>query len=116
MGMEIKKRFSDPVAILEITGRFDAYEIAPVNAWINEQTESGHIYLVCNLEGVNFIDSTALSTLVRGLKHCREKGGNLHLCCLQQPVRVIFELTRLDKAFDIFPLEEEACQAFLAQA
>ncbi len=76
--------------------------------WLKEQADSGYVRLVVNLSEVNFIDSSALSTLVQGLKHCREKGGDLMLCNLQQPVRVIFELTRLDKAFGIYPSEQAA--------
>ncbi|HNM38329.1 MAG TPA: STAS domain-containing protein, partial [Anaerolineales bacterium] len=97
---------------LKLKGRFDAHEVEPVNAWLAEQTNANQVKLIVNLEGVNFIDSTALSTLVRGLKLCREKNGDLHVCSLQQPVRVIFELTRLDKAFDIFATEEEAAKGF----
>jgi anti-sigma B factor antagonist len=33
------------------------------------------------------------------------------LCELQQPVRIIFELTRLDRVFDIYPTEAAALQA-----
>jgi anti-sigma B factor antagonist len=94
-----------------LKGRFDAHEIIPVKEWIKEQVEAGHVRLCINLTEVNFIDSSALSALVQGLKHCREAGGELVLCSLPQPVRVIFELTRLDKAFQIFATEEEALQA-----
>jgi len=38
--------------------------------------------------------------------------GDLYICGLQQPVRIIFELTRLDKFFEIFPAEEDAIAAF----
>jgi anti-sigma B factor antagonist len=110
--MEIIKASRNNTPVLQLKGRFDAHEVEPVNAWLIEQTKSGSVKIIINLEGVNFIDSTALSTLVRGLKLCREKSGDLHVCSLQQPVRVIFELTRLDKAFDIFPNEEEAAKGF----
>jgi anti-sigma B factor antagonist len=40
--------------------------------------------------------------MVRTMKHCRERNGELILCGLRQPVRIIFELTRMDKAFRIF--------------
>lgn len=109
--MEIKKSAQGNTAILQLKGRFDAHEVAPVREWIKEQLEAGRAQLVVSLAEVNFIDSSALSTLVQGLKHCREKGGDLSLCSLQQPVRVIFELTRLDKAFRIYPTEQEALQA-----
>ena len=110
--MELKVNNFDTASSITLTGRFDAYEVNPVIAWIKGQVEAGHSRLVVNLEGVNFIDSTALSALVQGLKRCREKDGDLLLCCLQQPVRVIFELTRLDKAFVIFTTRDEALMAF----
>jgi anti-sigma B factor antagonist len=110
--MEIIKSSRNNIPVLQLRGRFDAHEVEPVHAWLGEQVKNGNLKVVVNLEGVNFIDSTALSTLVRGLKLCREKNGDLHVCSLQQPVRVIFELTRLDKAFDVFPTEEEAAKGF----
>ncbi len=110
--MEIVKSSRNNLPVLQLKGRFDAHEVEPVNDWIMEQTAAGNVRLIVNLEGVNFIDSTALSALVRGLKLCREKNGDLHVCSLMQPVRVIFELTRLDKAFDIFSTEEEAAKGF----
>ncbi|MBK6794435.1 MAG: STAS domain-containing protein [Anaerolineales bacterium] len=110
--MEIIKSTRNNLPVLQLKGRFDAHEVEPVNTWLVEQSKAGNIKLIVNLEGVNFIDSTALSALVRGLKLCREQNGDLHVCSLLQPVRVIFELTRLDKAFDIFQTEEEAAKGF----
>ncbi len=110
--MEIIKSSRSNLPVLQLKGRFDAHEVEPVNSWLAEQVKAGNARLIVNLEGVNFIDSSALSTLVRGLKLSREQGGDLHVCTLQQPVRVIFELTRLDKAFDIFPTEEAAAKGF----
>jgi anti-sigma B factor antagonist len=67
---------------------------------------------VVDLEGVSFIDSTGLATLVQGMKRCREEQGDLYLVGLRQPIRIIFELTRLDKAFKIYGNLQEAAQAF----
>ena len=106
--MEISTTSQANTAIIRLKGRFDAHEIGPVREWLKTQTEAGFQKLIVNLSEVNFIDSSALSTLVQGLKHCREKGGELALCSLQQPVRVIFELTRLDKAFNIHITEQDA--------
>jgi anti-sigma B factor antagonist len=46
-----------------------------------------------------------------GLKRARERQGNLCICSLQPPVRLIFEMTRLDKVFEIFVNEEDAVLA-----
>jgi sigma-B regulation protein RsbU (phosphoserine phosphatase) len=49
--------------------------------------------------------------LVMGLKRARENQGNLCLCEMQAPVRMIFELTRFDKVFEIYIREEDAVLA-----
>jgi len=90
------------IALLELEGRFDAYEEPQVRKWLDAQQAADRARLIIDLCGVNFIDSTALAALVRGTKMTREAGGELLLCSLRQPVRVIFELTRLDRVFPVF--------------
>ena len=105
----------DGVAVLALEGRFDAYEEPQVRKWLDAQQAAGHAHLIVDLAGVNFIDSTALAALVRGMKLTREAKGDLLLCALRQPVRVIFELTRLDRVFPIFASVDEAVRHFRRQ-
>ncbi len=109
--MKINWRRIGEIAVLEPVGRFDAHNAPAVAEALTEARNSAIKNAVVNLGQVNFMDSTALATLVQGMKHCRQVTGDLHLCCLQQPVRIIFELTRLDKAFDIYATEAEALHA-----
>lgn len=120
--MNIKQSFSRDITILEISGRFDAYGAPNVADWLKRATspppggmkgeKEGGARIVVDLTGVNFIDSTGLATLVQGMKHCREQGGDLFLSNLQKPARIIFELTRLDRAFRIFADQDAAVAAF----
>lgn len=105
--MQMQSHIHNGVATLRLSGRFDAYEAPPVARWLQEAALAR---VVVNLGDVTFIDSTALGTLIKGMKQCRQQGGDLRVCSLQQPVRIIFELTRLDKAFTFFPDETEAIQ------
>lgn len=100
------------VSILQLGGRVDAYEATTVKSWLDQKTTRKPAQVVVNLSDVNFIDSTGLATFVQGMKHCRNHEGDMHICGLQQQVRLIFELTRLDLAFKIFLKEEEAVEAF----
>jgi anti-sigma B factor antagonist len=102
------------VAVLELSGRFDSHAAPAVTTWLANAAERRPAHVVINLSGVSFIDSAALSALVSGMKRCRTNKGELYLCCLQQPVRIIFELTRLNRAFTIFD-EEATAVAMLAQ-
>jgi len=106
--MEMVEHSAGPMRILELHGRLDAHTVAPVQAWLERATAGPEAQILVNLADVAFIDSTALGTLVQGLKRCRQGGGDLRLCCLQRPVRMIFELTRLDRAFTILTDEELA--------
>jgi len=110
--MELKSLVQEDIHILRLTGRFDAYEAPAVRQWLVDTTNSPKPQIIINLSGVDFIDSTGLATLVQGMKHSREQNGDLYLTELQQTVRIIFELTRLDKAVSIFSSETEAVQAF----
>jgi anti-sigma B factor antagonist len=98
--------------VVRLRGRFDAHEVAEVRKALDAAQQMGGAQVVVNLAGVNFIDSSGLAALVAGMKHCRGEGGDLHLCELLQPLRIIFELTRLDRAFAIFGSEAEALGAF----
>ena len=109
--MNLKTRYTEHATILELTGRFDKHSSPPVMQWFEKNIGFESSNIVVNLGGVNFIDSTALAALVQAMKRCDQRGGRLSLCGLQQPVFMIFELTRLDKAFSIFMDEQHAVQA-----
>jgi anti-sigma B factor antagonist len=110
--MEMKTRVAGDVNVLELAGRFDTNTVPPVAAWLDQVTSSPGARVLVNLTNTTFVDSTALATLVQALKRCQQVKGDLYLCGMRRPVYMIFELTRLDKAFNIFVDEEHAIKAF----
>lgn len=103
------------IAVVGLSGRFDAHEVPQVRQALMQATNRTKGHVVIDLGGVNFIDSSGLACLVQGMKYCREHGADQILCNLQQPVRIIFELTRLDRAFKIMRSVEEAATAVTTQ-
>lgn len=61
-----------------------------------------------DMSQVELIDSPGLFTLVSALRTAREHGSRLIIYNLKSPVRVIFEITQLDRIFEIFDTQEEA--------
>ncbi len=108
----IERSVSD-IVVIELSGRFDAYEVPKLIEWFDGKPDAKNV--VVNLAGVTFIDSSGLAALVKILKRCRQNSGELGLSNLQQAVLIIMELTRLDKAFDIYDTEAEAIQAIEAK-
>jgi anti-sigma B factor antagonist len=66
---------------------------------------------VFDLSAVDFMDSAGLGSLIAALKRITERGGDMKLACLQKKPRMVFEITRAYKVFEIFDTLEEACNA-----
>src|SRR5690349_20718115 len=108
--MVIQSQIERNIPVLMPEGRFDAYQTATVDEWFGEMIQS-HRFMVVNLSAVSFMDTRAIATLVKWMKKTREQGGDLKLCNMGNAVRVIIELSKLDKAFAIFGSLEEAINA-----
>jgi len=61
----------------------------------------GHMNFVINVGAVDYIDSSGLGTLVAIQKRVLQNGGSVTVKDLQGLVKELFELTRLDKVFEI---------------
>ncbi|BAY31980.1 hypothetical protein NIES2107_38660 [Nostoc carneum NIES-2107] len=66
-----------------------------------------HQLWVIDLAAVDFMDSSGLVSLVKGLKAARQSGCRLVLCNVEAPVRLILEITQLDSVFEIFDNYED---------
>jgi anti-sigma B factor antagonist len=102
----------DDIAVIQIDGRFDAQSAPPVAEWLEHIAATTLGRVVVDLAEVSFLDSSALAVLVRAVKRCRMRGGDVRLCRMQPSVRLIFELTRLDRAFDMYADEDAAVSSF----
>lgn len=66
---------------------------------------------VFDLSAVDFMDSAGLGALIAALKRITERGGDMKLACLQKKPRMVFEITRAYKVFEIYDTVEEALNA-----
>lgn len=100
------------VQVITFNGDLGASDDPDLRKLFVELREQGKTNVVWNLEKVTFLDSTALGTMVWGMRNLREADGDLRLCCLEGFVRRLFELTSLDMAFKVFDTEAEALESF----
>lgn len=114
--MNLQVNFFDNVTVIAVTGRIDSHSVQRLRQQLSVTAERQRANTVLDLGGVDFIDSSGLAAIVHGMKQCRATGGDLRLCRLHQSVRMVLELTRLDKALDIFPNQEGALRSFAAAA
>ena len=67
---------------------------------------------VIDLKRVDFMDSAGLGTLIATLKRVTEAGGDMKIACLQKKPRMVFEITRAYKVFEIYDTVEKALGMF----
>lgn len=71
--------------------------------WIN----LGHRRIILDLSLVDFVDSSGLGAIVSCLKTLGE-GGDLVISGIRDAVLSLFQLTRMNRVFQIFPSSEAA--------
>ena len=68
--------------------------------------------LLLNFGNVEFLSSAALGKLITLNKKVQTSGGKLVMCKIAREIHEVFEITKLDKFFNIQKEEQAALQAF----
>lgn len=102
---------SDNCAIVQIEGEVDLYSSPDLRKQLLELTGSQEKTIVVDLLNVKYMDSSGVATLVEALQQVGKYGGKLKLANLRDAVKDVFELSRLDKVFDIYDSVETATQS-----
>ncbi|MBL8756818.1 MAG: STAS domain-containing protein [Phycisphaerae bacterium] len=67
--------------------------------------------MIVDLSAVSYMDSSGVATLVEALQTARKSRAKLVLCNLQDRVRSIFEIAKLETVFTIMPTLDAAKSA-----
>jgi len=97
--------------VLRLEGEIDLHVSPNVAESLRMMTEKKPKRLIVDLARVTYVDSSGLAVLIEGMQHVEEYGGKFALAGLQEPVRSIFEIARLDQVFRIFPNVDAALAA-----
>jgi anti-sigma B factor antagonist len=105
------KPHRDRANVLPLKGEIDLHVSPVVTASLNAIIEKKPKQLVVDLSDVTYIDSAGLAALIQAMQKVEAYGGKFLLAGLQETVRSIFEISRLDQVFQIFPDTDAALAA-----
>lgn len=94
---------SPVVKVVQPTGILDGTKSSQFRKDINDQVEAGADIVLIDFKDVTFMDSSGLGALVLALKTVRAAGCQLILCSINEQIKILFELTSMDRVFEIFP-------------
>ena len=92
----------DGVATIAVAGEVDLYTAPALKQAISTVIDQGARSVLVDLSRTTFIDSTTLGVLMGAVKRLRPGGGELAITCYDPNIRKIFEITLLDRVFNIF--------------
>lgn len=102
---------ADRPNVLPLDGEIDLHVSPRVAVSLAQMTDKKVSPLVVDLSRVSYIDSSGLAVLIEAMQQVEEYGGRFALVGLQENVRSIFEIARLDQVFRIYPDVDAAVSA-----
>jgi anti-sigma B factor antagonist len=115
--MTLDERLISDVMLIDIHGRVTVNEgTDPLAERLKQLVEKGHTKLVIGMADVPYVDSTALSILLRTRATVTKRGGALKLMHVRGHVRELLEVTQLLRVFEAFESHADAVASFNAPA
>jgi anti-sigma B factor antagonist len=112
MSFTVRKDEEKDVVIIGVDGQLIVGNRHELKKQVLDAVEAGDTKFVIDFVATGYIDSSGLGVLVSLAKKVREAGGDLRLAGLNDDLRTLFELTKLDTLFSIMGTTEEAVGAF----
>jgi len=89
--------------IISLAGHIDAASAMDLKDQLAKTVSSDtRPAILVDMERVEFLDSAGLMALVSAFSLAQRLGRKFGLCAVSPAIRMIFELTQLDRAFEIF--------------
>ena len=106
--MAFQVSMSGDVTVIDVEGQLIVGNRQTLKRTVLDEVERGKRKFVVDFSNTSYIDSSGLGVLVSLSKKISEQGGELRLAGLNEDLRTLFELTKLDTLFTIAESREEA--------
>jgi len=110
--MQAKIEDKNGIKICYIEGEINANTSPMLKKKLEDILKNKSRKVVINFCSVSYIDSSGLATLVELLKNVKSFSGELKLTNMQSKIKNLFEITKLEKLFNILETEEDAIKLF----
>ena len=109
--MSFTLEHTDHALIVTIEGHLVVTNRQEFKQAILDAVEQGVRVVVVDFTTSGYIDSSGLGALVSLSRRLRDAGGDLRLVGLNDDLRTLFELTRLDALFPLYATRADALAA-----
>ena len=110
--MKIKKQDYNDVTVVELHGEFLEEDCKNFQDTMIELIGRGRTGIVLDMSHVTIIDSKGLEQLLWVRDYCHENKSQLKVAGLEENIKKVLEITRLDSKLDQYQELSEAVKSF----
>ncbi len=108
MSLEIKTKEVNDVVVVGLVGNLDTNTAPKAESNINKWLEKGTKKIVINLEETRYVSSAGLRIFLATAKKMTASNGAVKLCCPNEVVQEILDISGFSTILDVKTTEEEA--------
>ena len=109
--MNVTTEREDGVLSVQVEGRIDGSTVLAFQEAIETALKDGDRAVIVDCEGLSYIGSAGLRTMLAMAKSVANRDARFALCALSEPVSRIFEKSGFDTILTIRPSRAEALAA-----
>ncbi|MFH1359441.1 MAG: STAS domain-containing protein [Candidatus Omnitrophota bacterium] len=109
--MECARSKLQDFTVIAITGEIDLNSSPEMRKTFDDLIKDNATKIIVDFQNVSYIDSSGLATLIEMMQRLKKHQGSMHLVRMADKIRNLFEVTKLDKLFKIYPTQEDVLSA-----
>jgi len=110
--MKTQVKHEENITTVAVSGSVDALTAPELARAIVDQIAEGHVYLVVDLTGVEFMSSAGLRTLLGAVKESRSQGGDLRIASTNPGIDKVLKMSGFHNIAKVFTSNSDAVASF----
>jgi anti-anti-sigma factor len=106
--MNITVNVEGDVNLVSLEGNLDISASEQFDSELGSQIDGGARKIILDFSGVKFVASTGLRMILKAAQRMKAENGLLHICCVNETVMEVFQMTGFDTILAISDTVETA--------
>jgi len=110
--MQISVNTANDVTVVDIEGKLDAQTSPDAQTQMTRLVEQGARKILVDFDKLDYVSSAGLRILLATAKQLKPDDGELRICCLNEIVKEVFEISGFITILNVFASVSEALEDF----
>ena len=99
------------IEVFKVSGTLDMLTVPVFKQQVTDLLKNGRNRIIFDFADLEFVNSSGLEVLISNHVTAKKAGGFIAIAAVSANVAKVFEITRMDRAFKIFPDSGTAIEA-----